>query len=103
MKAAIQPGAAKNPAAPQRSRLLPFWGRYVGPRCAVRRGSQLNPLAPAAPGNGIGMRSYRAPSAGGRRPCLGHRRPSRWAHSGHTGDDTLLCGCASAAPDPKEE
>jgi len=65
MKMETRPRAAKNPAAPQRFRLLRC--RYVGPRCAVRRGSQLNgwPRLRRGSASGCAHRAYPLLASGG--------------------------------------
>ena len=67
MKVKIQTQAAQTPTAPELARLL--LRRYVGPRCAVRRGSKLK---------GLWGRCPQPPSpcgfahVGDRYPVLGH-------------------------------
>jgi hypothetical protein len=64
MKVESQTRAAKTPAAPKLARLL--LRRYVGPRCAVRRGSQLNgwPRLRRGRASGCAHRAHPLPESG---------------------------------------
>jgi hypothetical protein len=91
MKAEIQPRAAKHPAAPQRSRLLPFWGRDVGPRYAVRRGSKLKELARGDPWTPCPSACASGKTRGGvRYACPGNPYPPALAIA--RARTLLLCG-----------
>jgi hypothetical protein len=65
VKVETQTQAAKNPAAPKLARLL--LRRYIGPRCAVRRGSQLNgwPRLRRGSASGCAPGAYPLPESGG--------------------------------------
>jgi hypothetical protein len=65
MKVETQTRAAKTPAEPKLARLL--LRRYIGPRCAVRRGSQLNgwPRLRRGSASGCAHRAYPLPESGG--------------------------------------
>ena len=81
MKAKIQPRAAQTPAAPELARFL--LRRCIGPRCAVRRGSQLNrwPRLRRGRASGCAHRAYPLPESGG--PALTPRPISMGLHSEH--------------------
>jgi hypothetical protein len=92
MKVGIQPWAAKDPAAPQRSRLL--LRRDVGPRCAVRRGSQLNGWPRLRRGTASGC-AYIAPP---RRVASGLALATGTHPDGRIPGTQAMTHCCAAAP-----
>jgi hypothetical protein len=89
MKVEIQPWAAKNPATPQRFRLL--LRRDVGPRYAVQRGSKLKELARGDPWTPCPSACASGKTRGGvRYACPGNPYPPALAIA--RARTLLLCG-----------
>jgi hypothetical protein len=81
MKAKIQSQTAKTPAVPELAQLL--LRRNIGPRCAVRRGSQLNgwPRLRRGRASGCAHRAHPLPQTGG--PALPLRPVMMGLHGDH--------------------
>jgi hypothetical protein len=89
MKVEIQPWAAKNPATPQRFRLL--LRRDVGPRYAVQRGSKLKELARGDPWTPCPSACASGKTGGGVR-CARPGSPYSSALAAARAGKLLLCG-----------